>query len=489
MDRRFFLPNTNRTVRLNSIRYTRAALCLLLLLSSLAWGDVFLQWGNSPLPAAASLGVKNIVFSWKPGTSTGSILEARKQGYLVYLEAPSTQAEAAAKQGASAGCAGVILSFSESERPKTQGLIESLRSVYPKLRFLTLALSGKRPQMRGSLIMKRNSILEVSSPTMQPWIDTNLSAIRVAQRAQPGSVPLYTFSWAGPDDAPPTLTESDYSLAIAEAGAFHADVILPSDISLQKGLAQNRPAAWALWNDVRSMLKFTARGTSGTSQLAANVAVVWDELDPSDEALNLLARHNIPFQAFLVADLQANPLDAFDVVIVFAKPDKAAAERLAALAARGKTVVLVDAHGNYPWQDHEPVRLNEHTVSYSLGAGKILELSEPVTDPETFAQDIRRLLGKNNSLLSLWNGLTTIAVPYEDRSGALNLIELVNYAADPIRVQLQVRGSFSSISYETPEHGCCESLAPVKHDAFTEFVIPQLYVRGRIHLDTQLNSK
>jgi hypothetical protein len=50
-------------------------------------------------------------------------------------------------------------------------------------------------------------------------------------------------------------------------------------------------------------------------------------------------------------------------------------------------------------------------------------------------------------------------------------------------LQVQVRGSFTSVRYETPEHGCCENLVPVKHDGFTEFVIPDLRVAGRIHLE------
>lgn len=46
-----------------------------------------------------------------------------------------------------------------------------------------------------------------------------------------------------------------------------------------------------------------------------------------------------------------------------------------------------------------------------MGKGEALEPSEPITDPETSAEDIRRLLGKDDALIALWNGLTTIAVP------------------------------------------------------------------------------
>jgi hypothetical protein len=484
---------TTGTVRTNYIHHEKAAvLCLFLLLSSAAWGSVFILWGESPLPPASSLGVNNVFFYWKSGVSPSLFTRARKQGYRVYLEAPLPQAAAAAGEGAKAGCTGIILNFTESDRAKAQTVVNGLRSAYPKLTFLMLAVAGKRPQMRGSLIMKRDSILEVSSPTMQPWIDTNLAAIKVAQRAQPSDVPLYTFSWGASDEGPPTVTASDYSLAIAEAGAFHAGLVLQVDDHLQRGLSHDEAAAWTLWNEVRSMVKFNtaeiASKTEGPLEPAANVAVVLDQLDSVDEVPNLLARHNIPFKVLLTADLTAKAMGAFDVVVVFTKPDKAAAEQIVDLATRGKTVVLVDAHGTYPWQNHESVRLNEHAVSYALGDGKILELSEPVSDPEIFAQDIRRLLGKRDSLLSLWNGLTTVAVPYKDRSGTLKVIEFVNYATDPIRVQMQVKGWFTTIRYETPEHGCCEVLVPVKHDAFTEFVIPQLRIGGRVHLDRQLPS-
>ncbi|PYQ38225.1 MAG: hypothetical protein DMG99_19400 [Acidobacteria bacterium] len=147
--------------------------------------------------------------------------------------------------------------------------------------------------------------------------------------------------------------------------------------------------------------------------------------------------------------------------------------------------MVVDAHGSYPWQTQGAVQLNEHTVSYAVGSGKVLELSEPVSDPETFAQDIRRLIGNQNALMSLWNGLTTIAVPYREKRGGLKTVELINYAQDPVRVQVKVKGSFTAIRYESPEHGCCKSLAATQRNGFTEFVIPDLTIAGRVHLENQ----
>ena len=257
---------------------------------------------------------------------------------------------------------------------------------------------------------------------------------------------------------------------------------------MQRALSEQDPQAEIFWKQVRSYVDFCAPTGKQALEAAANVAVVVDDLDTNDEVMNLLARHNIPFKVFLPSDLKIENFAAFDVVVLFAKRDRTAYKRIGNLADHGKTVVVVDAHGVYPWQTHKAVRVNEHTMSFAVGKGKVLELAEPVIDPETFAQDIRRLLGKQNVLMSLWNGLTTIAVPYREHGGTVKVLELINYAAESVRVQVQLKGSFSSIRYEAPGQECCKSLVPVKHDGFTEFVIPDLTIAGRVHLETEQSA-
>jgi len=449
-----------------------------------AWSNVFVHWTASALPPATELGVNDLVLSWNNGVLP-QVKAARSQGYRVYVEVSLEQAAAAAETGAS-GLAGIILTVHHSEEAELEKSIPKLRSAYPKLRVLFLNPDGKPPEMRGSLVIKRGSVLEVSSPTAQPWIDTNLALVKIEQRSHPGQVPFYTFAWAGMSNSgqqQTALTAENYSLAVAEAGAFRADLILELDNRLQKGLTEYDQQAWRLWNQVLLYANFYSHPSESALEAAANVAVVVDNLDTSDEVMNLLARHNIPFKVLRPRDLGSTELEGFDVVVVFANPDRAAGERLGDLATQGKTVVLVEAHGSYPWQNGPSVRINEHAVSYGIGKGKLLELSEPVTDPETFAQDIRRLLGTQNALMSLWNALTTVVVPYHEHGGAVKELEFVNYAEEPLRLQVQVKGSFASIRYEAPEHQCCESLVPVKHNGFTEFVIPELRIAGRVHLE------
>jgi protein-tyrosine-phosphatase len=453
------------------------------LISTPAWSSVFVKWSSSIVPPAQALGISDLVVSWNEGASP-FVKQAHKQGYRVYIEVSLQQAPGAAEKGIELGLAGIILNVRQSERVGLENALQRLRSAHPKLRLLVLNPDGKQPQMRGSLVIRRHSVLEVSSPTAQPWIDTNLALVKMEQISHPGQNPLYTFSWEPSDSGLQrhTPATTDYALAVAEAGAFHADLILDVDDALQKALTEHDSKAWTLWNQVRSYAKFYPDPAELQLEAAANVAVVVDELDPGDEVMNLLARHNIPFKVLRPADLKSEDIEGFDVVLVFARPNRQVLERISDLATHGKTVVLVDAQGSYPWQNGQSVRVNEHAVSYDVGSGKVLEFSEPVTDPETFAQDVRRLVGKEHALMSLWNGLTTIAVPYGERRGNVKVLEFVNYAEEPLPVQVQVKGSFASIQYETPEHQCCESLVAVKNNGFTEFVIPELRIAGRVYL-------
>ncbi len=455
-----------------------------LLVSSFAWSTVFIRWTSSSLPpTAAEFGITDLVIPWS-NSFQAQVRAARSRGYRVYVEVSLDKAAAAATSGSE--LAGIIVTAQASENAEVKKALPKLREAHPKLKFLVLDLEGKQPQMRGSLVIKKGSVLEVSSPTAQPWIDTNLALVKVDQRAHREQSPMYKFSWGAQSDSGqqrPTLTADDYSLAVAEAGAFHADLILDVDDRLQQGISSRDPQALTLWNQVRLYANFYSHSADAGMKAAANVALVVDDLDPSDEAMNLLARHNIPFKVFVAGDLKLEDFDAFNVVVVFAKPDRSTSERMSDLATRGKTVVLVDAHSSYPWQNRPAERLNEHVLSYVIGNGKVLELSEPVTDPETFAQDIRRLIGTQNVLMNLWNGLTTIAVPYAQPGENVKLLELINYSGDPVRLQVQVKGSYSSIRYESPELKCCESLVPAEHNGFTEFVIPDLRIAGRVHLE------
>jgi hypothetical protein len=453
-------------------------------------GKALVRWTMKALPAAKSLGVSEIAIPWN-ADAKALMNVAREKGYRVYLEAIPQQAAIAAELARKEGIAGLIMEPAPSGERDAEDLLQKLRSAYPKLTIRLLIPKGKRPQMRGPLVYERDGVLQVSSPTAQPWIDSNLAVVRLAQAFHPQSTPLYTFAWGTSDPLQKQLgpRAEDYALAVAETGAFHADLILDLPESLQKSLASDEPAGWAIWKQVRRFVEFYAAGNRGALRLVASVGIWTDSEENSYEALNLMARHNISFRVLSKEDLNTAGLKEIDVLVVLTTPEKEQFRILSDFATAGGTVVLVNVLGSFPWQSGKPLRSTEQAAVYGVGKGRVIEFSGAVTDPETFAQDIRRLMTRERVPVSLWNSLTTLVIPYRDSRTGQTILELVNYEEEALQVQVQVKGFFASIHYETPESGCCETIAPRHVDGFTEFVVPHLVTGGRVHLQPATAQK
>ena len=460
---------------------TQVLTLVCLLAATPGWSKVLLRWTQSSIPPAATMGIKELVVSWEAGAL---IKNARRQGYRVFAEVSVGQAEEMTKETEKSNLAGIVLNPGNSQPGQIELDLHQLRSAYPALPVLVLNAQAKQPQMKGQLVIKKDGVLQVTSPTAQPWIDSNLALVRLDQVFRPAQTPLYEFQWDLSDSLQQEYgpNTADYSLAVAEAGAFHADLILNLHPRLQTDLSRNAPAAWVVLRQIKRDLAFSSPGSKNVSEPEANVGVITDAYQKSYEPINLFGRHNIPFAVLKPSDLNPQSLDAFDLLVVFAVPDEHTATRIADFASKGGLVVLVGAHGPFPWQSGQAIPAGEHSVAYPTGKGRIIELPGPVIDPETFAQDIRRLIDKDKVEISLWNALTVIAVPYRVPGGREKLVELINYAQEPIPVQVQVRGSFSSVLYATPDRPCCDSLTPVQRGEFTEFVIPSLRIAGRVRL-------
>jgi len=157
-------------------------------------------------------------------------------------------------------------------------------------------------------------------------------------------------------------------------------------------------------------------------------------------------------------------------------------------AAKGNVVIFVNPHDEFPWHSAAPDRREAHSTTYTVGSGQIVELGEPVIDPENFARDIRRLIGRERSAIALWNSLTTLVTGYRKEDLHETTLYLVNYADQPDNVQVQVEGHFMQVRWESPEVPCCASLPFAERDGFTEFTIPSLRIAARVHLDAEKSS-
>ena len=349
------------------------ALLLCGLVAPGATSKVLVHWTQRTMPSAKTLGVSDLALSWNADAKVMLDL-ARDRGYRIYLEVTPQQVEAAAEIGMKEGLAGIILDPSPAEQRDAEELLRKLCTIYPKVAF-RLLLRGKQPQMRGTLVYQKDGILQVSSPTAQPWVDSNLATVRFAQAFYPESAPLYTFSWGASDPLQKQLGPSagEYALAVAEAGAFHADLILDLPDSLQKSLAQHDAEAWTAWKQVQHFMEFYDRGNRDALYPVTNVCVWTDNEDSSYEAVNLMARHNIPVRVLRKTDLNSDSLKGVDVLIAFPTPEEEQIKIISDFAADGGTAVLVNVHGSFPWQSANSVRRSAQAVEYGTGKGRIIE--------------------------------------------------------------------------------------------------------------------
>ena len=298
-----------------------AVLTLVCLLAAQpGWGRVFLRWTQPSIPAAKATGFAEIVVPWDSETL---IRDAARQGYRVYVEIPAGKAADAVRGTGRTNLAGVILNPGDAQPSQVDDELRQLRSTYAGLPVLLLDARAKQPQMKGQLVIKKDGVLQVTSPTAQPWIDSNLALVRLDQVFRPSQTPLYEFQWDSSDTTQPGQGPSaaDYALAVAEAGALHADFVLNLDPSLQKKLSDKDPAAWAVLNEIRRYLPFSAWSDKNAGEAEADVGVIVGADQKAYEPINLFARHNIPFAVLKADGLKPQALKAFKLLVVFAPPD------------------------------------------------------------------------------------------------------------------------------------------------------------------------
>jgi len=474
---------------------SKLSLLCALLLSSIAWtpatAKVFFRVTATSLPPSDKTAIDDLVLPW-PLRDSSIVARFRNAGYTVWLQCDSKNLASVSDAVDPAAVAGVIVAGATSSNQFAEAEeIRSFMAAHKNLSFRILVSGGKQPQMKGRLVVERDGILQVSSPSTQPWLDTNLAAVRIAHSSSPDSLPIaYDFRWS-PSDVPPGAwypDAEDYALAIAESDAVRSDVIIDLPASLQQALNAEDPQAWSLWKRVMPYLGFSSHAPVAKAEPIANLGVIVDNTKASYEPINLLARHSFAFEALRPANLTLARLQKWNSVVVFSSLNTESFALLQDFATKGGIVVFVNSHDKFPWHSIPPSRQESRTTTYSIGAGQIVELGEPVIEPENFARDLRRLIGRDRSAIALWNSLTTIATAYREEAPAETTLYLVNYADQPDNVQIQVKGRFTRVRFEAPEEHCCVPLPFVERNGFTEFTIPSLRIAARVHLDSDGES-
>lgn len=477
------------------VRTPVSLLCLPLLclaIAATAHGEVLFRWDQAQVPSRDSLGVAALVV---PASNGAAVKSALTQGYSVYLEV-----EAKALAGLVLprdGVAGVLV---KGTATREQLALLRQRIASPRIVVRTLEERGKWPHVRTNWVTNNKGVLQVSSRTAQPWIENNAALIRLARLTQPGVTPILTYQWqpitASDKDDGPALEH--YLVAIAEAGSFGADLVLPLHARFQQHLLLGLPQARAWWDEIHDYATFYASNLPARYEPMARIGVV-TAADPMRwfEVMNLLARHNLHFEPIPQDTLAKRDLSALAVLIVLDAPPARLVDTLAAFAQKGGTLVLAGVKGTFPWQTATPVAKADTHLTYPSGQGpsghgpsgqgRVVELLQPVANPDTFALEIRQLLGRDQRTIDLWNGITILTGLYAAPQDGPVLLTTLNYAQQAQPVQMRLRGTFTAVQYESPEEKVTRLPFQLR-DGYTEFVVPALRVGGRLFLTRDAGS-
>jgi hypothetical protein len=390
------------------------------------------------------------------------------------------------------GLAGVLVAGSPSD-----GQLAALRrrAGAGSVRTVVLEERAKWPHIRANWVTRNNDVLQVAGRSAQPWIESNAALLRLRRDNVAGAPPMLTYRWT-----PVTVAEENegpaveqYLVAIAEAGSFGADLLLPLHERLQERLLLGHPDARAAWDEIRRYIAFYSANLPSRYRPVADVGVVAADSMQAFEITNLMARHNLPFRRLEPKTLDAGALERLALLVVIDAPDARVQQVLASFARTGGTVVLAgkaDGAGNASddprsqapsWVGGRPELATTDRLSYRLGEGRVVQVLAGIADPNAFALEIRQLLGPRRRSLDIWNGITVLAAPYEDPAGETVLVTAVNYAHQQLPVQLRVAGTFGAARWESPEQTM--TLLPHRHrDGGTEFVLPALRIGARVFL-------
>jgi hypothetical protein len=418
--------------------------------------EILIRWDQSQVPSPQSLGISTLVV---PAQDSDAVRSAFAQGYRLYLEVDASALSTFAPP--TPALAGVIVTGTATPL----ALRQFRQRLVPRgIRVIAAETGGKWPHIRSNWVTRvpqggpratsqpsarTNDVLQVTGRSAQPWIENNAALLRIINASHPDSTPMLTYSWT-----PITLSEMDegprlenYLVGIAEAGTFGADLLLPLHARFQQRLLLGQPQARAEWDEIRRYLEFYSWNLPGRYRPMANIGVVTAKPTQWFEVMNLLMRHNLPFELIAPARLSKRALDRLRLLIVLDEPDRAQHDVLAEFSRTGGVFKVVNG---------------------------------PV-DPNRFALEMRQLLGRDHRVIDIWNGITVLTSPRAEPNGTGALLTVLNYAHQPLPVQLRIAGTYAQVQYESPEEEA--TLLPHQHrDGYTEFVLPALRIGGRVFL-------
>jgi len=294
-----------------------------------------------------------------------------------------------------------------------------------------------------------------AGPTGDPWVNSNIWPVRLAQARKPG-----TSVWlrANPGN-------SQYTTAIADAALAGGRWIISLDEALAAAILNRKPEALAVWKSIASTAGYFAAHRAWTDYEPQAVVGIVSAFatSQSQEVLNLIMRSGQQFRAI--------PLERFESVslaglraIVLPDPDPPAGHIRGALTnfvTQGGLLVAHKAWGA-PKSALASDRSHPRFTMLTLGKGTLALARTDLNDPYLLASDTAILVSHRYDLLRFWNGGALSAYYSASPDRKRGLVQILFYANRPADdVTVRVSGPYrtarlSTLDNPAPQPAHCE---------------------------------
>ncbi len=349
--------------------------------------------------------------------------------------------------------------------------------------------SEAQPGVRPTTASLVNGEIMIAGASQSPWIDSNLWLLNCAHAFSPGKPLFLTYTGTPVTAEPSLISKGALQLAVAEAAALGSSSVLVLEDSLREGLFQRKAESLDEWNALAGYKRFF-RSHPELMQMTTvhNTVVVVDGCEHSAELLNLMTRRRLLYDIIPSDMFFQTPLEPYTLLIIHDLPrhENDFSEKMMSLVRRGGVVVTSSASLATANQlkSFQQVEEDGERIIYSNGKGRWVVYRSAFPDPDTFANEMRRLLGTDLQPVRMWNSSAVLAHLTHSPDSNLHALHLLNYGIEAAQnLQVQVKGSFRKGEILSPDLPASAPLALNPKPGGTEFTIPSLGIYALVLLE------
>jgi hypothetical protein len=270
-----------------------------------------------------------------------------------------------------------------------------------------------------------------TGPTGNPWIDSNLWFVQLANVRSKRKPIWLQFDPPGKNAI---VEEQAYVVALADTAAGGARWIVSLDDRLRAGLSRGDARSVASWKTIANTVGFFEQHKDWRELQAAGVMGVvsdWGQKNEAGEYLNMLIRRVLPPTAIELKDATPAAFAGLKGILAMdpVAPSQDLRQKLMAFAQQGGFLFTSAEWGTAGLT--QPGPQHPRFAVYRLGKGRIAVAKKSDVDQYVVTEDAHMLLSRTNDLVRLFNSTTSLCAYVESNDRKKGALHVINYSGTP----------------------------------------------------------